>query len=118
MDYPTHRKSYVLITHSHDTKNNGEFIICVDFIKLNLVTKKDPYALSFTNEVLNTIASQFIYFWSSLYIYITQKNKYKTTLVTNWGTFTWVVMPFGLKNGPPIYQQVMSQTFKEYVKTS
>jgi len=96
----------VVITYCHNTKNNGEFIIYVNFIKLNLVIEKDPYALPFTTEVLNTIVGQFIYFWSYIYIYIyiTPKIKYKTTLVTDWGTFTWVVMPFGIKNGPPIYQ--------------
>jgi hypothetical protein len=41
--YPTHRKSYVVNTHCHSTKKNDEFIICVNFIKLNLVTKKNPY---------------------------------------------------------------------------
>jgi hypothetical protein len=30
-------------------------------------------------------------------------DKYKTTFVIDWGTFTWVVIPFGIKNGPPIY---------------
>jgi hypothetical protein len=37
-------------------KKNGKLIICVDFKKLNITTRKDPYPLPFTNEVLNTIA--------------------------------------------------------------
>ncbi len=36
-------------------KNNGKLIICVDFRKLNKATKKNPYYLSFSNEVLNII---------------------------------------------------------------
>jgi hypothetical protein len=32
--------------------------------------------------------------------------KYKIAFVTNQGAFTWVVMPFGVKNGPPAYQKV------------
>jgi hypothetical protein len=32
-------------------KKNGKFIICVDFKKLNITTKKDPYLLPFTDEV-------------------------------------------------------------------
>jgi hypothetical protein len=36
-------------------------------------------------------------------ISIALKDKYKTTFVTNWGAFTWVLMPFGIKNGPPTY---------------
>jgi hypothetical protein len=37
-------------------KKNGKLKICVDFKKLNKATKKDPYPLPFSNEVLNTIA--------------------------------------------------------------
>jgi hypothetical protein len=31
-------------------------------------------------------------------IMITPKDKYKTSFMTNWGGFVWLVMPFGLKN--------------------
>jgi hypothetical protein len=34
-------------------KKNGK---CINFKKLNVGTKKDPYPLPFTNEVLNKIA--------------------------------------------------------------
>ncbi len=27
----------------------------------------------------------------------------------------WVVMPFGVKNGPPTYQRVVAKTFHEYI---
>jgi hypothetical protein len=27
----------------------------------------------------------------------------------------WVVMPFGVKNGPPTYQKVVIKTFHEYI---
>jgi hypothetical protein len=37
-------------------KKNGKLRLCIDFIKLNATTKKDPYALLFINEVLNVIA--------------------------------------------------------------
>jgi hypothetical protein len=32
-----------------------ELKICIDFIKLNAVTKKDPYPLPFTYEILNIV---------------------------------------------------------------
>jgi hypothetical protein len=35
---------------------NGKLQICIDFKKPNVATKKDPYPLPFTDEVLNTIA--------------------------------------------------------------
>jgi hypothetical protein len=35
--------------------------ICVDFKKLNMATKKDPYLLPFRNEVINTIVGHEVY---------------------------------------------------------
>jgi len=37
-------------------KNNGKFTICIDFRKLNVAVKKDPYPLPFTYEGLNIVA--------------------------------------------------------------
>jgi len=37
-------------------KKNGKLRICVDFRKLNRPTKKNPYPLPFSNEVLNIVA--------------------------------------------------------------
>jgi hypothetical protein len=37
-------------------KKNGKLTTCIDFKKLNVATKKDPYPLLFTYEVLNIVA--------------------------------------------------------------
>ncbi len=37
-------------------KKNGKLRICIDFRKPNATTKKNPYPLLFTNEVLNIVA--------------------------------------------------------------
>jgi hypothetical protein len=42
-------------------KKNGKLKIYVDFRKINVVTKKDPYPLPFTNEVINTVARHKVY---------------------------------------------------------
>jgi hypothetical protein len=42
-------------------KKNGKLKICVDFKKLNVDTKKDPYLLPFTDEVINTITGHEVY---------------------------------------------------------
>jgi len=31
------------------------------------------------------------------------------------GAFVWVVMPFGVINGPPTYQRVITKAFYEYI---
>jgi hypothetical protein len=46
---------------------------------------------------------------------IALENRYNIAFITYYGTFVWVVMPFGLKNVPPTYQWVVITTFKDYV---
>lgn len=53
-------------------------------------------------------------FFGHHYIMIALKDKYKITFIIDWGTFVWVVMPFGFKN-VPTYQRVVSTTFKDYL---
>jgi hypothetical protein len=55
----------------------------------------------FTNEILNTIARYEAYYFLNGYlgyhqIFITLKDRYKITFVTNLGTFIWKVMLFGV----------------------
>ncbi len=42
-------------------KKDGKLKICVDFKKLNATTKKDPYMLPFTNEVINIEVGHEVY---------------------------------------------------------
>jgi hypothetical protein len=42
-------------------KKNGKLKICVNFKTLNVATKKEPYLLPFTDEVINTIARHEVY---------------------------------------------------------
>jgi len=89
-------------------KKNGKLQICLDFIKLNVATKKDPYPLRFTDEVLNIVIRYETYSFLNGYsryhqIFIALKNRYKPTFVTDLGTFIWKVMLFGVLNGPPTY---------------
>ncbi len=101
-------------------KKIGKFKNCIDFRKLNEATKKNPYLLPFSNEILNIVigyeAYRFLDGYSGYHqIFIAPKDKYKTTFVTNWGAYVWMVMPFGVKNGPSTFQKTISKTFKEYL---
>ncbi len=80
----------------------------MDFKKLNVTTKKDPYPLPFIDEVINIVARHEVYtfldgFLGNHHISATLKDQHKTAFVYDWGVFVWVVMPFGVKNEPPTY---------------
>jgi hypothetical protein len=73
-------------------QKNGMLKICVDFKKLNVATKKDPYLLPFINEVINTIVGHEVYtfldkFLGYHHILITIENQQKISFVTDWGAF-------------------------------
>jgi hypothetical protein len=69
-------------------KKNEKLKICVDFKKLNVATKKDPYPLPFTDEVINIIVGHEVYtFLSGFFRYhqisIALEDQYQTTFNTN-----------------------------------
>ncbi len=45
----------MVVTHSIIPKRNGKLKICIDFKKLNVATKKDPYPIPFIDEMINTV---------------------------------------------------------------
>jgi hypothetical protein len=101
-------------------KKNGKLRICIDYRKLNAATKKDPYTLPFTEEVLDVVAGHAMYTFldghSGYYqIQIAPEDRYMIAFVTEWGAFVWLVMPFGITNGPPTYQWVVDRVFKDYL---
>ncbi len=67
-------------------KKNGKLKIRIDFKKLNATTKKDPYPLPFTDEMLNTIIGYEAYYFLNGYagyhqIFIALEDRYNTTFV-------------------------------------
>lgn len=101
-------------------KKNGQLRICIDYRKLNAATKKDPYPLPFTEEVLDAVAGYALYTFldgrSGYYqSSIALEDRHKTVFITKWGAFVWLVMPFGLTNAPLTYQRAVNKAFKEYL---
>jgi hypothetical protein len=66
-------------------KKNGKLKIYVNFKKLNEATKKDPYPLPFTDEVLNIIAGYEAYYLLDEYlrfqIFIAQEDRHNIALI-------------------------------------
>jgi hypothetical protein len=102
-------------------KKNGKVRICQDFRKLNSTTKKDYFPLPFTDSILDAVAGHECYsfldgFSGYNQVRIAEEDQLKTTFTTDWGTFAYTVMPFGLCNAPATFQRIMTQAFQKYLR--
>jgi len=63
----------------------------------------------------STVYSVIDRFSSYHQIIIAKEDRHKTTFATEWGSFQYIVMPFGLKNVPTIFSRVVVEAFKEFL---
>ncbi|XP_070025898.1 uncharacterized protein [Nicotiana sylvestris] len=73
--------------------------VCMDYRKLNKVTRKDHFPLSFLDQMLDHLASQSFYCFLDGYlgynkILIAPEDQEKTTFTCPYGTFAFSRMPF------------------------
>jgi len=101
-------------------KKDGSLRFCVDYRKLNALTKRDRYPLPLIDETLARIqGSKYL---TRLNI-IAAFNKLRmhpgsedlTTFITSFGSYKYHVMPFGLTNGPASYQHYMNDVLFDYL---
>jgi hypothetical protein len=92
----------------------------VDLRKLNDAYLHDTFPTPFTVEVLENVGGKEVYsftdgFSGFHHIRIAPEDRYKTTLSTEWGSYQYTVMPFGLKNAPTIFSRVVVVAFKDFI---
>ena len=98
-------------------KKNGKLRFCVDYRALNKVTKKDEYPLPRIEEMLDSLGGS-TYFTSldlaSGYWQVEMKpeDREKTAFITQFGTFQFKVMPFGLCNAPATFQRLIDEVLQ------
>nr|GEV87822.1 DNA-directed DNA polymerase [Tanacetum cinerariifolium] len=87
--------------------------VCIDYHKLNEVTRKDHFPLPFMDQMLERLAGNQYYcfldgFSGYFQIPIDLKDQEKTTFTCPYGTFAYHRMPFGLCNAPCTFQSCLS----------
>jgi hypothetical protein len=97
-------------------KKDNSVRFCVDYRKLNNITKKDVYPLPRIDDCLNSLGrakyfSSFDLASGYWQIPMDERNKEKTAFVSHCGLFEFNVMPFGLCNAPATFQRFMDKCF-------
>ena len=95
-------------------KKNGKKRFCVDYRKLNLVTKSIQWPLPRIQDIMDRLAGSSIFttwdltsgYWQML---VAENSREKTAFSTPDGHYQFIRMPFGLKNAPADFSRLMHQ---------
>ncbi|KAK1652355.1 hypothetical protein QYE76_070160 [Lolium multiflorum] len=96
--------------------------MCIDFRKVNKVTKKDHYPLPFIDQMLERLSKNTHFCFLDGYsgfsqIDVKAKDQEKTTFTCPYGTYAYRRMPFGLCNAPATFQRCMSAIFHGFCES-
>ena len=101
-------------------KKNGDIRLCVDYRRLNAVTRKDSFPLPRIDESLDALGGA--KFFSTLdlasgyyQVAMAEKDKEKTAFVTPFGLYQFNRMSFGLTNAPSTFQRLMNSTMSDFI---
>ena len=94
-------------------KPSGGLRFCVDYRRLNEISRKDSYPISHIDKTLRTIAAakyiSKVDVISTFYrIRVKDSDEWKTAFNTRFGLFEWLVTPFGLIGTPTTFQRYIN----------
>ncbi|UYV66067.1 K02A2.6-like [Cordylochernes scorpioides] len=93
--------------------------LCIDFRKLNLITKTENSPIPLIEEILDRLGNAKMFtsldikhaYW---HIPIAETHKDKTAFVCQQGCYEWNRMPYGLKNGPSIFNRIIPNILQKF----
>jgi hypothetical protein len=100
-------------------KNTGKWRMCVDYTSLNKACLKVPLPLPHIDQIVDSTAGcetlSFLDVYSRYHqIKMKESDQLATSLITPFGMYCYVTMPFSLQNAAATYQRCMQHVFGEY----
>ena len=107
----------VVQTRKHDPKN---LRVCVYFRWINKVTPTEPYPTPFAGKIINEVVGHECYsfmddFLGSNQLPIAKEDHNKATFICEFGSFSYKVIPFSLKNAAIVFSKTVIKAFQEYI---
>jgi hypothetical protein len=102
------------------SKSTGQIRLCVDFRVLKRANVKDHFPHPNMEMILQQVSrSQMMSLLDGFSGYnqikVKRADKYKTTFITIWGTFSYEHMPFGLYNACATFKRAMKIAFDDLI---
>jgi hypothetical protein len=101
-------------------KPNGGLRLCIDYRKLNQLTRKDQYPLPLINKIFARLGKTKIFTKLDIRqafhrIRVDPASEELTSFRTRYGSYKYKVLSFGLTNGPATYQRYMNNVLLDYL---
>jgi hypothetical protein len=101
-------------------KKDGTQRLCMDYHALNEVTVKNMYPLPRIDDLFNQLHGACVFSKIDLQsgyhqLEIQECDILKTTFVSRYGLYEYMVMSFGLTNAPAYFMYLMNKVFMEYL---
>ncbi|KZS03765.1 Uncharacterized protein APZ42_033426 [Daphnia magna] len=102
------------------SKKTGDVRLCVDFRKLNAITKKDSFPLPRIDYVLDLLVEHRYFstldlasgYWQ---IELDEESKKKTAFIVDDNLYEWNRLAIGLPNAPGTFQRLMNSVLRRVI---
>ncbi|MBW0530844.1 hypothetical protein O181_070559, partial [Austropuccinia psidii MF-1] len=104
---------------SENKKDRG-LCLCVDYRKLNAVTRKNRYPVPPMNQLLKVFNGSTIFSKIDLHgaynlLRIKEGDDHLTAFRTKYGSYEYLVMPFDFTNAPASFQNLINDIFSDFL---
>jgi hypothetical protein len=118
--FPVDEAEWINLIFIQSKKGTKDIRVCVDYQSLNSACVHDPFSTPFSDEFLDQVMGREAYsftngFFGYHQVRIAEEDKNKNTFTIEWGSFSYNVMSFGLKNSPTMFSWIVISTFCDFI---